>query len=594
MPIRFKCPHCQKPLSVKEHLAGKKAACPACKKAIKIPTPVAAAADVDDLAVSALSDAPKTASAAPVPPKTITFTCVFCDETAQVSVELAGKQTPCPNPECGRIIKVPLLKEEKAKDWRTVNTQGPSAALRRGEEEPEGAWGTATSRGRVSMGSLVEADAIPVQREKLTVMQWVKRGLLATSIVAVIVLAWTGIRAYQTQGVQKQALAKALEALGPSSKLSPPLRAELHRAAGEYYTQANEPAKALEHFQNARDAFTNAGPKDANLASERDLFLIELAVALVALGGGEDEVRSKTRLEWSDVQKEIVRTVTAIARVETRIIAVREVANRLLKGPKELAANLAVQVGAASEKKSVRKTPEGEEVTEYLSSQVDSQQIALFLALDDTERATGIRPMPSEKDAKVDLVARLGHAEGKARQGNYDEARRLAQLKGSAEHRLEASLAVALIALADGKTDEARANTEAALALESELRRNNQPIAPTLRWQLARAAVHAGLADQAKPVIDAITVKATRSRAQLELALADLHASRELVALSTIETHVKDKDSLAFARGIEAVSRTNSRRGFRRDMIDALESTEERHHPFVHIGIGLGVQDAGK
>ena len=32
MTIKFPCPHCKKMLSVKEHLAGKKAACPACKQ----------------------------------------------------------------------------------------------------------------------------------------------------------------------------------------------------------------------------------------------------------------------------------------------------------------------------------------------------------------------------------------------------------------------------------------------------------------------------------------------------------------------------------------------------------------------------------
>src|SRR5262249_31932199 len=36
MTIRFKCPHCQKPLGVKDQLAGKKAKCPVCKKDIMI------------------------------------------------------------------------------------------------------------------------------------------------------------------------------------------------------------------------------------------------------------------------------------------------------------------------------------------------------------------------------------------------------------------------------------------------------------------------------------------------------------------------------------------------------------------------------
>ena len=86
MPIKFKCPSCQKPLSVKDHLAGKKAACPVCKKPMTIPSPVAAAAELEDLAASALADDPKPAPAAvaktggaPAPLPTVDFSCPFCD-----------------------------------------------------------------------------------------------------------------------------------------------------------------------------------------------------------------------------------------------------------------------------------------------------------------------------------------------------------------------------------------------------------------------------------------------------------------------------------------------------------------------------------
>ena len=35
MAIKFSCPHCRKALNVKDHLAGKKAQCPACKKPVR-------------------------------------------------------------------------------------------------------------------------------------------------------------------------------------------------------------------------------------------------------------------------------------------------------------------------------------------------------------------------------------------------------------------------------------------------------------------------------------------------------------------------------------------------------------------------------
>src|SRR5437899_3241519 len=118
MPIRFTCPHCQKPLSVKDHLAGKNAACPVCKKPVTIPgTPSGATpppptrstpppptkpsgtaprvpppktaptngpaappkppADVDALAAAAFADEAKPTPTAPT--KTIDFTCPQCD-----------------------------------------------------------------------------------------------------------------------------------------------------------------------------------------------------------------------------------------------------------------------------------------------------------------------------------------------------------------------------------------------------------------------------------------------------------------------------------------------------------------------------------
>src|SRR5687768_8353102 len=106
MAIRFKCPHCQKALAVKDHLGGKKAACPVCKKAIVIPAPVSMPADLEEFAASALADdAAKAAveAAKADENKTIDFNCSFCDEELHLPLSEAGKKTPCP--ECRRIIK---------------------------------------------------------------------------------------------------------------------------------------------------------------------------------------------------------------------------------------------------------------------------------------------------------------------------------------------------------------------------------------------------------------------------------------------------------------------------------------------------------
>src|SRR4051812_48601383 len=114
MTIKFTCPHCHKALSVKDHLAGKRAACPSCKRTLMIPAPIGAAADVEALAAAAFADAAAAAPAQPTGP--IAFICPYCDESVQVAAELAGKQTPCP--QCRRIIKVPMPVQDQPKDWR--------------------------------------------------------------------------------------------------------------------------------------------------------------------------------------------------------------------------------------------------------------------------------------------------------------------------------------------------------------------------------------------------------------------------------------------------------------------------------------------
>src|SRR5439155_3001931 len=90
MTIKFNCPHCHKGLSVKEHLAGKRAPCPSCKKVLTIPAPVAMAADVEDLAAAAFADEPKAGQLAKEI-KFVEFEGPQCLERIKMNVELDGK-----------------------------------------------------------------------------------------------------------------------------------------------------------------------------------------------------------------------------------------------------------------------------------------------------------------------------------------------------------------------------------------------------------------------------------------------------------------------------------------------------------------------
>src|SRR3989442_287090 len=165
MSIRFKCPHCQKALVVKDEVAGKKGACPACKQAVQIPVPVSQA-EAESLAISMFADSPAPqaeAQATPVPEAasangTIDFDCPMCGDPIKLSAELGGKQAPCPL--CKNIIKVPKLKADEKKDWRAMHTR-PSAALANQPAAPGGAWGSATHKGKVSGEALEEAGRVP-------------------------------------------------------------------------------------------------------------------------------------------------------------------------------------------------------------------------------------------------------------------------------------------------------------------------------------------------------------------------------------------------------------------------------------------------
>src|SRR5262249_56645476 len=154
---------------------------PGCKQAIAIPTldPVVSA-EVEDLAAAGLSDELKPEEKLQEKETgPIKFQCSYCDEMVEVSADLAGKQTPCP--ECKRIVKVPVPVKAEPRDWRKVAPRGPAAGLRRDEPPPpEGAWGSTTTSSTVSAQSLIEADAVG-EVERLTPAQWAVRGVITVA-----------------------------------------------------------------------------------------------------------------------------------------------------------------------------------------------------------------------------------------------------------------------------------------------------------------------------------------------------------------------------------------------------------------------------
>src|SRR5262245_3103230 len=135
--IRFRCSQCQKPLQVKDELAGKKVRCPQCKTVVVIPVaptvkpaaaPVEPPPDIEALAAAAFSDEPATNGKQQAAATTIDFSCEYCETLIHAPLEEAGKRMQCPNPDCRSLIKVPTPKEEKPKDWRDLAKKGPTVA----------------------------------------------------------------------------------------------------------------------------------------------------------------------------------------------------------------------------------------------------------------------------------------------------------------------------------------------------------------------------------------------------------------------------------------------------------------------------------
>jgi ribosomal protein S27E len=392
MPIRITCPGCKKPLLVPDQLAGKKVRCKGCAAAIAVPgnapptgtmpvsrPPVAKGAgappvkpgqpagkpptkpgakpvlrskpaDLEAMAAESLGLEEKpgpngsangnghangngtngaAAAAAPKPP--IKFNCTFCDEEVTLAADQAGKQVPCPS--CTRIVRVPVPKETKPKDWRTVEKKGPSAAVSSQPEKLENAWGT-ENNAKVSQKALIEAGVVakaPKKKVRLDdrIARWVKGGLLAA--VAVGIGAWLyQLSRIPTENAAFVEIEKKYKKYELDAKWPPILRAEFRRLVGERRLKTLEAAEpATLQFMLARDAASQPG--DGKQKLDCEFFLIELARDQIELGGNEAAIIAKNRIDWERaVPTELKATLGRIEHPEARLLALRILKQPLL------------------------------------------------------------------------------------------------------------------------------------------------------------------------------------------------------------------------------------------------------------------------
>jgi hypothetical protein len=614
MAIKFSCPHCRKALSVKDHLAGKKAQCPACKKPITIPAggraPLSRPADLEALAAAALAEEPK-APAPVVEQATIEFKCYYCDEQIRVGADLAGKQTPCP--ECRRIIKVPLLQKNQPKDWRTVDTRLPAGARRDVGPVPEGAWDTASVG--VSRQALVEAQAIPQTRRRLTAAQWIKRGTaVAAGVLVVGFAAWMVIHFLDVRR-QNQALAKALQYLEAPDKLGPEAVAEIHRGAGEYAIRTlsrGSAEEARKRFQQARAAILQAARVEA---VERETALIQLARAQIDLGGDKPEIDQETRLPWDEANKEVRQTLQNVSTSEGRTEALRQVTRMLLaknqgasaaalpslfpeEGP-ELLAAVGLEMLRAKQEQMAETL--ANLALEKVAPQGQPQEgdakppavppapslIALWLALGKPDKAATAAPSAAAEKERDRLIL-LGNMEGLALQRNFDQARARLTAVEAPEDRLPLLIGLASAAEENDQAAAVRPELENALSLVEGERKGN-PVSPWQLVRLARAGVKAGLADRVQTVARLVPDAAARGRMQLEVLRSRLADSKQRADDAWMQ--IVDAHTPAHPEALQMLARHNAHHGAAAEMQKAIEEWDDKLKPLGYLGVALGLQD---
>lgn len=587
MPIRFKCTSCQKALVVKDHLAGKRVACPACKKPVVVPAaqpaavpaaPQAPPVDVEAIAAAALAedDNKKKAEeqkAAPKATGTIDFVCDYCDAQLKLPVDLAGKKTPCP--ECKRIVRVPNPKEDKPKDWRTVQ-EGPSVALAAQKPPaPEGAWDGTVKK--VSLEALSEADAFPEEEaEPVGVLGWGRRAVIAAAVVGAVYLGYFLINRQQREVVQQVSLEQLMEMVESKGKekLTDDMTAEIFRGAGELQARKSKAGKARTFFRKALAQF----PPDPNkISPDDDLCLIELALSMLELGGNERDAIAGERIEWKDLDKDLSTVLGRIRSDEARVIGLRAVATRLFqRGQGPLALGLANKLSPLDGGK----------------SPIQAQWVAIALQQAKPEVVAKQVPAPDLNADNVDVIARCGYAEGKARKGDIEAALQLATAAGAPEDRL-----LAAVGTADLLQDEARDAKQAtrfigpAAAVINEMKEATVPA--WSRYLLVKAYARAHQLDSARNWVkqrigDDKRAAELKSWGELEIVRARL-SKLNGAAETTVPEEVADKKSLAHAFAWEAWARHNTQQGFQSDVRDMLDKMQDpRIKAMLLLGMALG------
>lgn len=640
MAIEFNCPHCAHAYRLKDEYAGKPATCKRCREKIVIPQPVTIPDDAPaKLSAEELAAKEAEAQAALADEQTkveqdeasrvIQVECKHCDHKWIEPLERAGKNTVCP--ECRQRVKIPVPEDVNSQDWRIKNTKLPSMAKQHAEKM-EGVQdaGDATM---VTGGSLREAGADGVEYEPRPLKQ-----KIMFVLVPLLVLAGStfGIRSCYYGRIEgkehrliqdsQEEFAKSTGALAPGDAPpeTPLLSAILYIAGGEHAVRHNDPKnlkEAQEQFAKARDAVRKAPAGHA-----RNAVGGELAVAMLTLGGTEQEARDQLRIRWYPdtnikarvnervytVLEELRQTLSLVqgadfefknhlARRLTRELAKRgqallavELIPLALFGQTEqdeAKALVALEVYRADKDKTsdlpVKTAADlktrGAELAKSVPTPASAQ--TLFLALD-TPQAPRVVAEP--KADPVSDAVRLAFVGKLLMDNKSDAAIKLALRPGGLDGRVRA-----LVLCADWSADPTAA-LDAASGLLPAIK-GQKEISPYSVLRLAQIAAEKGKLDQAKTFADAVAdegLKAWAKGSIVHMRVAAMSKDKAEEAWAEPPPDKLKEFRAGHAWGWLWVARQNTRAsGDRSGEVKAVSAWPLSVIPFGKAGVALGLQD---
>ena len=229
----------------------------------------------------------------------------FCEFKFYVDSSREGKNTPCENPECGRIIKVPKL-TAKAGDWRSEGQHRPSLAKVE-QPVPEGAWDAArtgvSEEGIKEIRKAHDRELTPEERRE----RRIKLAIYSSAMLGIIGIALFFLLRGRGDRQKENLIEKAVKEVAAAETLpqKKTFEAAILRFSAEYRARS---VTSKSEFEEAKKQFGQAQKILLDLPTgnpDKELLLGELALVAVEFGGTEAQVKDQQKIAWTDVQRNI-------------------------------------------------------------------------------------------------------------------------------------------------------------------------------------------------------------------------------------------------------------------------------------------------